>query len=75
MSPAFIAGFRDIEQPGEHEVADLLDDGYRVGDAAGVELQPEGVDLVFEAVGNHEIVLSGLFVELAEQVQEVVHLG
>ena len=66
LSPAFVAGFRDIEQPGEHEVADLLDDGDRIGDAAGVELQPEGVDLGFEAVGNHEIVLSGLFVELAE---------
>jgi len=43
----------EIEQAGEHEVGDLLDDGDRVGDPAGVELQPEGVDLGFEGGSDH----------------------
>ena len=39
------AGFVDIEQTCEHQERNLFDDGERVGDAAGPEAVPEGVDL------------------------------
>lgn len=53
-SAVFMPGLRDVEQAGEHEVADLLDDSDGIGDATGVELQPEGVDFGFEAGCYHE---------------------
>ena len=40
----------DVEQPGEHQERNLLDDRERVGDAPGPELGPELVDLVAQRV-------------------------
>ena len=48
----FFARLGDVQQAGEHQVGNLLDDGDGIGDATGVEVQPEGVDFV--AVGGGE---------------------
>lgn len=45
----FIPRLGEIEQAGEHEVRNLLDDGDRIRDPAGVEVEPEGIDFRFEA--------------------------
>jgi len=43
----------DIEEPGEHEIGDLFDDSDGVGDAPGMEIEPERVDFGFELAGDH----------------------
>jgi hypothetical protein len=48
----FLAGLRDVQQAGEHQVGNLFDDRDGIGDATGVEVQPEGVDFI--AVGGGE---------------------
>jgi hypothetical protein len=48
----FLAGLGDVQQAGEHQVGNLLDDRDGIGDASGVEVQPEGVDFI--AVGGGE---------------------
>ncbi|MNJ36926.1 hypothetical protein D3C77_317310 [compost metagenome] len=45
--------FLHVEHAGEHQVADLLDHGQRVGDAARPELFPELVDIVADFAGKH----------------------
>lgn len=42
----FLPRLGDVQQAGEHQVGDLLDDGDGIGDATGVEVQPEGVDFI-----------------------------
>jgi len=48
LGAALLAGLIEVEQTQEHQVRDLLDDGDRIADTAGVEVQPEGVDFRFE---------------------------
>ena len=50
----------DVEQPGEHQERDLLDDRERVGDAPGPELGPELVDLVAQRSGDHATAVPAL---------------
>ncbi len=45
----------DIEQPGEHQEGNLLDDGQRVGDPARPELLPELVDWRLKLSRNHSV--------------------
>ena len=45
--------FLHVEHAGEHQVADLLDHGQRVSDAAGPEFFPEFVDFAFELACDH----------------------
>ncbi|SST08196.1 Uncharacterised protein [Acinetobacter baumannii] len=45
--------FLHVEHAGKHQVADLLDYGQRVGDAAGPEFFPELVDIVANFSGEH----------------------
>ena len=47
------AGFVDVQQPGEHQEGNLLDNGERVGDAAGPEFRPQTVDIILELIGDH----------------------
>ena len=45
----------DLIQPlDEQQVGHLLDDFHGVGDAAGPEGVPDGVDLRFDGAGDHE---------------------
>ena len=48
-----VAGLRDVEQAREHQEGDLLDDGERIGDAAGPEIGPELVDSAFQLACDH----------------------
>ncbi|MCY1432509.1 hypothetical protein D9M71_485090 [compost metagenome] len=48
--------FLHVEHAGEHQVADLLDHGQRVGDAASPEFFPELVDIVADFAGEHSVV-------------------
>lgn len=56
---AFRGGFVDIEQAGEHQKGNLLDDGEWIGNAAGPEFCPRLIDVVLELVGNHNRILMG----------------
>lgn len=49
---------RGHQQPSAHEKGNLLDNGERVGDAAGSEFSPELVDFVAEFSSNHWAAIS-----------------
>ena len=58
---ALAVGF--VQPAQEQQVADLLHRRQRVGDAAGPELVPQGVDLGFDGFGEHGLIArGGLFV-------------
>src|SRR5690606_31991033 len=48
-----VAPLVHVEQTAVHEEGDLLDDGERIGNAAGPEVGPEGVDTTLEFACDH----------------------
>ena len=53
LQAVFVASFVHVEQAHEDQEGDLLDHRQRIGDAAGPELGPEGIDLLFQFAGYH----------------------
>ena len=49
---AFLPGLGEVQQTEEHEIGNLLNDGDGIGDPAGMEGEPEGID--FGSVGLAE---------------------
>ena len=50
---AFLPGLGEVQQSEEHEIGNLLNDGDGIGDSAGMEGEPKGIDFGSMGLAKH----------------------
>ena len=57
----------DIQRADEHEVCQLFNDGERIGQTRGKDVEPDFIDFIFYGTRNHGLLLSTVGVGLPER--------